>query len=1018
MKILSLKARGFIGIKKGMGLDEIDLDLSKLSGLIALAGKNGNGKSTCMELLSPYRAFPSRPGALKNHVFLRDSFKDLSFELGGDIYRTLVKIDAESDRSEGFIWKNGVPQVDGKVTSYDRYLGKLLGSANLFYNSVFCAQNADKLSDMTTGQIKQLFVEFLRLDRLAGYENTAKKCIGLLNGMSLQEERGIDALTDKIQQFGDIAGELKKAAEDEERVTGDQAAEKKFLQEAVVTIEKLKETLSQNQVNTERRDDLKKDIEAIHTEIAAKRQDLTKQQEKLDQELFGSEQNIIQLTATIARKDEIQTALEEVKVLEADIEKLKETLSQNQINAERRDEFQEGITTLNAEIVAKKQEICNQEQKLDQEINDAKADVTKLNPILDKKEEIRGAAAEAKELEGDLETMAKRVEKIEGDGRALAEEISKSEQRQNEITRAVLELDKDPGVYGLETQLNEVSEGIKGIDQDIEKLDREKVEAQQSFALVQVESNIKSCQETMALLERRDPACQSETCSFIIAGLEAKAKLPGLEIQKQSIQDEIKKNVDSIKGKIAYKRRSLQLRAGRRDAFQKDLDVERQAVATKKDQLDKEFESNRVLLADKQKSRLDLLSNWRCDKFLIDNELKPALKETQVLVNLVSKLAIAESRLADLKKKIEELTEKKSQLHVDLNKWIGSQNTRLTELQNKWGEAVGKIDSTATPQAMENKKKLLEHNKTLAAQLPQVEVAESRLVDLEKKRKELTEKRTQLQVDLNQWIGNQNTRLTELQTKHDEIDSLINLNAEQEIRTAERHQIMHTNTIEDMDKQVAGIKEEITILKQKLAEKEAADKTLVARQAEYDRVEREISQWDYLKLACSKTGLQALEIDGVAPLVTGYANDLLSKSFGPNFSVKLVTQDPETGKEVLDIIVIRGDGSETKLENLSGGEKVWILKALRLAMTLVSKEKSGRNFGSLFCDEEDGPLDGEKACNFIDLYRAMMGVGNFENCFYISHNPDVVAMADHQILFSKSGIQLCDCGFSCKIKAA
>lgn len=62
MKILNAKLRGFIGVKKGMGLDEIEVDLSSLSGLVALAGPNGHGKTTLLENLSPYRGLASRKG--------------------------------------------------------------------------------------------------------------------------------------------------------------------------------------------------------------------------------------------------------------------------------------------------------------------------------------------------------------------------------------------------------------------------------------------------------------------------------------------------------------------------------------------------------------------------------------------------------------------------------------------------------------------------------------------------------------------------------------------------------------------------------------------------------------------------------------------------------------------------------------------------------------------------------------------------------------------------------------------
>ena len=75
MKLLSAKIRGSIGLKKGLGVDEVTLDLSKLSGLIALDGENGRGKSTLLESLSPYPVMPSRKGALQHQFFLKEKLR-------------------------------------------------------------------------------------------------------------------------------------------------------------------------------------------------------------------------------------------------------------------------------------------------------------------------------------------------------------------------------------------------------------------------------------------------------------------------------------------------------------------------------------------------------------------------------------------------------------------------------------------------------------------------------------------------------------------------------------------------------------------------------------------------------------------------------------------------------------------------------------------------------------------------------------------------------------------------------
>jgi DNA repair protein SbcC/Rad50 len=57
MQPLKLTLKGFRGIRDGLGLDEITLDLERLAGgaeLIAIAGANGSGKSTIMDSLVPF----------------------------------------------------------------------------------------------------------------------------------------------------------------------------------------------------------------------------------------------------------------------------------------------------------------------------------------------------------------------------------------------------------------------------------------------------------------------------------------------------------------------------------------------------------------------------------------------------------------------------------------------------------------------------------------------------------------------------------------------------------------------------------------------------------------------------------------------------------------------------------------------------------------------------------------------------------------------------------------------------
>jgi DNA repair exonuclease SbcCD ATPase subunit len=227
------------------------------------------------------------------------------------------------------------------------------------------------------------------------------------------------------------------------------------------------------------------------------------------------------------------------------------------------------------------------------------------------------------------------------------------------------------------------------------------------------------------------------------------------------------------------------------------------------------------------------------------------------------------------------------------------------------------------------------------------------------------------------------TQLTDAQA------SLLELTKLQTQAEADKNRF--ANAIPQYEKEI----EDLEVLEAEL--KATLEKTKFAR--------GEMADWDYIRYACSKDGMRALEIEAVAPGITKNANDLLTGTFGPSHSVRFETQDDD-GKEILRIIVILPDGSETPLDLQSGGEKVWILKALRLAQTLISQEKSGRHFQAALMDEEDGALSSKNAIKFIKLYRTFMGTAKMDQCCYISHRPEAVSMADNILQFRPGKITI------------
>src|ERR1035437_7359046 len=188
MKPISLTLKGFRGIRDGLGLDVLELDFEKLAGdaeLVAIVGKNGRGKTTIMDNMTPFTVMPSRAGAdglgsfsYYDHVCLPESSKDLVWEPDGKRYRSQMVFRVNGrKKTEAFLhvqhadgWQPvriGVGTLsDGKVGTYVRCVEGILGSAETFFTSAFSAQGRRQLSAYKNAEIKTLLADLLGLEAI------------------------------------------------------------------------------------------------------------------------------------------------------------------------------------------------------------------------------------------------------------------------------------------------------------------------------------------------------------------------------------------------------------------------------------------------------------------------------------------------------------------------------------------------------------------------------------------------------------------------------------------------------------------------------------------------------------------------------------------------------------------------------------------------------------------------------------------------------------------------------------
>jgi len=329
---LSLTLKGFRGIRDGLGLDAVTLDLERLAGgaqLVALAGPNGCGKTTLLDNLHPYLTMPSRaavagPGGFSfyDQVCLPEAEKDLIWSHEGRCYRSQVVIRNNGRRAtEAYLFAQDdagqwrplqLPDgtvSDAKTGSYVRCVEHLLGSAETFFTAAFSAQGKRQLSTYQAGEIKTLLADLLGQEGIRNEGRKAAQVADLLKAGLVavrQEQAGLDT------QWQRLEAERQRLAEAPARVESlaqSRRGRQQVLENARTRLAQLQATFDQSsgtevrrsQLNTERADLIqsgRQAIEAIKAQEGSQRQRL----EQLDRRIANRKAQAASLRQMLARQ--------------------------------------------------------------------------------------------------------------------------------------------------------------------------------------------------------------------------------------------------------------------------------------------------------------------------------------------------------------------------------------------------------------------------------------------------------------------------------------------------------------------------------------------------------------------------------------------------------------------------------------------------------------------------------------------------------------------------------------------
>lgn len=146
--------------------------------LVAIAGPNGVGKTTLLELLlgAIYRQCPTR-GSLHDLATARDAFVELDVEYGAGRYRFRQTVDAVSKKGESLITNgDGRPVVEStKVKAADAWVADHFPPMGVVLVSTFAAQKSGGFLACKPAERKSLLLKMLGVERIEEIAGRARE---------------------------------------------------------------------------------------------------------------------------------------------------------------------------------------------------------------------------------------------------------------------------------------------------------------------------------------------------------------------------------------------------------------------------------------------------------------------------------------------------------------------------------------------------------------------------------------------------------------------------------------------------------------------------------------------------------------------------------------------------------------------------------------------------------------------------------------------------------------------------
>lgn len=324
------------------------------------------------------------------------------------------------------------------------------------------------------------------------------------------------------------------------------------------------------------------------------------------------------------------------------------------------------------------------------------------------------------------------------------------------------------------------------------------------------------------------------------------------------------------------------------------------------------------------------------------------------------------------------------------------------ELKEKNELMASKYPEAAIPQSLLDD---ISRAQAAAARADLLAHAEGQLADLSAEAKTLEQTLLDAQAAAAEESSSISSRLEEIKTARTD---LVTRNNETKAKKTAMEQ-----EISDISSRAETLRTDKRLYEENERRKTVMNEQIVKMHAGIEKVTKDVRQWKLIQQGFGREGLIALELTIAAPSVSDIANALLTE-MGGRFAIRFDTLEPRmtrgkvTGyKESFTVKVFDAEkGIEKDLDDLSGGERVWVDESIARGIGIYNSRNTRSNLGFLVSDEKDGALDKDKKLEYVAMKRKVIELGGDRQEIFISHTPEVWDLADEVIVVGADGVRL------------